>query len=507
MKLKYKLFSGFFIIIVLFSISLLLVLFQFKKADSFLRLRVDRDIQDITALSYQQHLLEKVYDQYLLVRIPSNKGEKYLLRLSDAVNNYSINWKKYTSFRNTESTNPFIDYIYNISNKKEIQNQIHKKKELEQICVQIWVKIHKELNKVTGKQNTKIGNLKSNISNLQISLFELSQFISLSSRKITRITQSALEFLQTAILSIITFMFFLSLAIAFFVARRLSKPLESLKRASQQIAIYNFDFKIKNKSNDEIGELASAFEQMALRLKKNDQFKNAILSQFSHEMKSPLGAVKQAAKLLESTLDENAGKDQKRLISIILGNNDILFRLINNILLSAEFEPGKIEVTFKRENIVKLLTTTLMLLSPVIKEKNIKVDLNFSSEKIDCEIDPEKIKEVFQNFISNAVKFSGNNSKITISLFEKHPMIIFKIRDEGIGIPANEIPYIFEKMYRATNSKKISVKGTGLGLYISSQILNAHGGRIKVNSTVAKGTEFIIELPKTRQIAAEREWK
>ncbi len=80
------------------------------------------------------------------------------------------------------------------------------------------------------------------------------------------------------------------------------------------------------------------------------------------------------------------------------------------------------------------------------------------------------------------------------------------IKDQGIGIPKKEIPYIFEKLYRASNSKKISVKGTGLGLYISSQIIRAHGGRIHVESELGKGTTFKITLPRTKSVAEEGGW-
>ena len=137
---------------------------------------------------------------------------------------------------------------------------------------------------------------------------------------------------------------------------------------------------------------------------------------------------------------------------------------------------------------------------------NIKVNINFSAKKIECELDQEKFKEVVQNLITNAVKFSQQGTVIDVSLKGKFPLITLKIKDQGIGIPEKEIPYIFEKMYRASNSEKISVKGTGLGLYITSQIVRAHGGRIKVKSQEGKGTEFTITIPQNRNVAQEGGW-
>ena len=124
-----------------------------------------------------------------------------------------------------------------------------------------------------------------------------------------------------------------------------------------------------------------------------------------------------------------------------------------------------------------------------------KVDLNFSREKIEVDLDKDRLEEVFNNLLSNAIKFSPNGSKMQVSIFENDSYVNIQIRDQGIGIPAKEIPYIFEKMYRASNSTKISVKGTGLGLYITSQIVKAHGGKIKVKSKEGSGTEFTVQLP------------
>jgi len=95
---------------------------------------------------------------------------------------------------------------------------------------------------------------------------------------------------------------------------------------------------------------------------------------------------------------------------------------------------------------------------------------------------------------------------IDVRLSERLSLLRLVIKDQGIGIPEKEIPYIFEKMYRASNSEKISVKGTGLGLYIASQIVKAHGGQIKVKSVVDKGTAFTVILPKNRRIAEEGGW-
>jgi signal transduction histidine kinase len=240
---------------------------------------------------------------------------------------------------------------------------------------------------------------------------------------------------------------------------------------------------------------------MTHRLKQNEKFKTDMLGQFTHEMKSPLVAINQALELLEHSVGSNITKDQKRLLTILFGNSETLANLITNILHSATYDAGSMRLDLQEENIIKLFTNTIMKMAPTVKDKNIQVNLNFSSEKIVCEIDKDRMEEVFYNLVSNAIKFSPVDSMLQVTMVERDSTVYFRLKDEGIGIPSQEIPYIFEKMYRASNSTKISVKGTGLGLYITSQIIQAHGGKIKVRSKVNEGSEFTVTLPKNQNEA------
>ena len=193
------------------------------------------------------------------------------------------------------------------------------------------------------------------------------------------------------------------------------------------------------------------------------------------------------------------------MLTILFGNSETLANLITNILHSATYDADNMQLDINNENIIKIFTNTIMKLAPTVKDKNIQVNLNFSSEKICCDLDKDRIEEVFYNLVSNAVKFSPVDSTLQVTILERDSVVYFRLKDEGIGIPSQEIPYIFEKMYRASNSTKISVKGTGLGLYITSQIVQAHGGKIKVRSKEYEGSEFTISLPKNQNGADNRE--
>jgi len=504
MKLKYKLFFSYFVLILFISIALFLLILQLKGIDQYVRSRIEQDVQEVVDLSHQQKILEDVYAQYLLVRLPSDSKERYQSNLEISIDEYEQNWLLYKSRReyvNDVIFIPFLDIFVNAQPlDSEQQNDTYSDKEnLENQCEYYWSNASNFLKNMSLTTGSNIPDLKEPITNLREKLIRLSELIGQQALiSGIRMHQKA-DSMNLAVLIIVLSMVVVSMLIAFLVARIFSRPLEELRKGLDQIAIQNFDINISHKPNDEIGELAAAFEQMAQRLKQNEKYKTEMLGQFTHEMKSPLVAINHALELLEYKIGSEITKDQRNLLKILNGNSETLANLITNILHSATYNAENMPLDLQEENIIKIFTNTIMKLAPTIQDKNIHVDLNFSSECIECNIDKDRLEEVFYNLVSNAVKFSPVNSTLKVSLLERDSVVYFKLKDQGIGIPQQEIPYIFEKMYRASNSAKISVKGTGLGLYITSQIVQAHGGQIKVKSKENEGSEFIITLPKARE--------
>ncbi len=508
MKLKYKLFITYLILIIFISIALLLLILQVQGIDYFVRVRIEQDVQEVIDLTYQQQILEDVYSQYLLLLLPDPNKQRFLSDLGTAVKNYVHNWERYKSRSDKMEDFSFlfpIDYFINsrVINTEERQAKRAEKQIVEKQCEDHWNRAENQLQSLTSNAAVSVPDLKITITTLREELIRLSEMIGKQARESGVNLRDVADAMNLAVFMILLGMVFVSLLIAFFVARKFSKPLEELKAGIEQVAIQNFDVRIPKKSNDEIGELASAFEQMALRLKKNETFKTEMLGQFTHEMKSPVVAVYQAIQLLEKTIGPEPSTDQKRLISIINSNNETLSNMITNILHSASYDGDTLKLNLRRENITKLFTNSLMKLAPTVKVKDIKVDLKFSSEKIECQIDKDRMEEVFMNLLSNAIKFSPERSTLQVMIMDNGSLAEFRIKDQGIGIPLQEIPYIFEKMYRASNSSKISVKGTGLGLYITSQIVKAHGGKIKVKSKENHGTVFIVQIPIVKDITKD----
>ena len=525
MKLKSKLSLSYFFLIFISGIAFFWLIVEIRQLTTSLRTHVSQDVRSIIEISQQLQILEDLNTAYILVFIPGKTIRQKSTKLETALNTFDKNWLQLRKTMQTVFPRSLFDrilnriYLFVYSRFDPLQTGDDSyKEEIRNLSTQVdavWEKTNRDMrqslryirqNRVADARYLRDVRVKSELQKLRQLLANLNH--QLGKRGIVKLNEMAriARKTQFVIIGAAVLMVLLSVIVALFVSWRLTRPIPALKDAVNKVAIQDFDIRIKQKSNDEIGELAEAFEQMSRRLKESEVYKSAMLSQFTHEMKSPLGSIKQATHLLESSMGENLGTEQKRFLAIIKGNNENLQKMITNILHSASYEGGRIRLYYKPVDLVLLVKQVLIYLSPVIKEKGIEVRMQFPEAKVQCELDEDKMKEVVQNLVTNAVKFSAAGSAIDISVREKFPSVIFEIKDQGIGIPQKEIPYIYERMYRASNAKKISVKGTGLGLYIVSKIVRAHGGKIEIESKEGEGTLFRLTIPRSKRIAEEGGW-
>ena len=283
---------------------------------------------------------------------------------------------------------------------------------------------------------------------------------------------------------------FLVLALAPIIASRLVRPIRLLERTSKEIEKGNFDQKIAIDTNDEFEELGEAFNHMAVGLKRLQELKNEFVFIAAHELRTPVTAIKW---YISSIFEGDAGMmtdKMKTFLNVIKVSNDRLVNLINDLLYIARSEAGRIEIAVSRNNIKPFIQSIMEEIKPLAVEKNISVYYEPPLNLPDVMIDEGQFKEVIMNLLSNAIKYGKNGGWVKISHGVIEEKVFVRIEDNGLGISENDQKRLFEKFYRSDNMKKSGIQGTGLGLFITKELVEKMGGTIKVESAIDKGTTF-----------------
>lgn len=243
----------------------------------------------------------------------------------------------------------------------------------------------------------------------------------------------------------------------------------------------------KNKTDGVLAVIHDVTKQEKLELSRREFVANV-----SHELKTPLTTVKSHAETLLDVIGEN--KLAQSFANTILNETDRMTRLVKDLLLISSLE-GKIvlnKTTFSLQDMINDVISTMSL---VANEKGHRLQFEAMAEIPDFYGDRDKLEQVLYNIISNSIKYTPNGGKITIKAGKLYSAFFVEVKDNGIGIPKEDLERIFERFYRVDKARSRELGGTGLGLSISKGIIDAHNGTIKVDSKVGKGTNVIISLP------------
>lgn len=287
---------------------------------------------------------------------------------------------------------------------------------------------------------------------------------------------------------------------AFILAQLMSRPIKKLTEGAKSIGQGNLEQRISVKSRDELGDLAGEFNRMAKKLKELDQMKDDFVSSVSHELRSPLTSIKG---YVDFVLRGKAGPLNKKLVeylTIVKNNTSRLGMFINDILDLAKIEAKRFELGKEALELPPLIEEMVTFFRPQAEESKVQLEAVVSTNVSLVSADPDKLRQVFTNLLSNAFKFTPEGGKVTIETknSESGNFVEIAIKDTGVGIAKEDLQKVFGKFQQIKPSKgKVKkVKGTGLGLAIVRGIVEAHGGRIWVESEPNKGSNFIFTLPK-----------
>ena len=292
---------------------------------------------------------------------------------------------------------------------------------------------------------------------------------------------------------IITFsaVFFISILFAFVISRQIANPIKKLTNATSKVAEGIFEPVESSNSNSEFSLLTKSFNSMTNRMKEIQNQREQLFSDISHELRNPLTVLRIN---IEGILDEKIKPTKEKFEQI---NNQIILmtNLVEDLSLIATAESGELSLNKKAIDIKEDINYAVDSFYESAKNKNIEVINKFNKPLI-LEADQKRVRQIFSNIISNAIKYINSNDQITIDQTEEEKVYKIKFIDNGPGISEDKLDRIFERFYKVDDNRSREIDGSGLGLAITKQLCLSHGWDIEVLSLKDVGTEFHIIIPK-----------
>lgn len=287
-------------------------------------------------------------------------------------------------------------------------------------------------------------------------------------------------------------MLIFSLLAMLIVARRMIQPITVLTEATRKMANERFDEPIAISSKDEIGQLAKSFQIMADRLKETDQVRKDFISHVSHDFQSPLQNIQGYAQLLA---DESITQtDRTHYAEIVELESKRLSALTKQLLYLTSLDHQAYQPTFKRVSIKEQIEHTIRQNEWRFEE--LQLDIRMDMPELQTQGNPDMLMQLWDNLITNAVKYNQPNGFIHINGYELNNELHVTIKDSGIGMTVEQAEKAFDRFYRADLSRTREKEGTGLGLAIVSEIVKRHRGSVEIESELGVGTLIHITLPK-----------
>lgn len=314
--------------------------------------------------------------------------------------------------------------------------------------------------------------------------------VTASGKDITSFTDMILRIF---ILSAVASLALSILAISIF-SYNMVKPLKQMAKAAKQFGKGDFSVRVKETTNDEIGELAVAFNNMADSLASSETIRKSFIANVSHELKTPMTTI---AGFIDGILDGTISPEKHSYyLHIVSDEVKRLSRLVQSMLNLSRIDNGELKINYNRFDLLTILVTTVITYEQEIDKRNIEVrGLDSISPKF-VYGDKDLIHQVVYNLIENAVKFTDEGGYIEFGIRENSEATVFRIKNSGQGIRKEELSLIFDRFYKTDKSRSRDKKGLGLGLYLVRSIIHLHGGEIKADSVYGEYAVFEFSLPK-----------
>ena len=281
-----------------------------------------------------------------------------------------------------------------------------------------------------------------------------------------------------------------------YLAYSMIGPLKDLMRGIRSVSQDRYSDPVTIHSKDEFGELATAFNEMAERLRQEERLRSDFISMLSHEIRTPLTSIRESVNMVGEEVMGPITDRQRRFLEIAGGEIGRICDLLNHLMQASRLEPGALKLHYDPVDSYSLVNACIESLKPSAEQKEIDVRSQISPDTPDVLADAQYLQQVFLNLIGNAIKFSDPQTQVCVKVdaTSKDHQLIFRIEDNGPGILEEDQAKLFNKFYRSP-SVRDHQDGVGLGLSITKNIVEAHNGQIWVESMVGKGSAFSFTIP------------
>ena len=326
----------------------------------------------------------------------------------------------------------------------------------------------------------------------------------------------------------------LSLLILWLTIRSISRPLVQLTKGTQAVADGEFSVRLETRGRDELSRLASSFNKMVRRLGEAEKAKKDFLSHVSHELKTPLASMYETNELLLEEIPGPLNSKQKRFLTLNLDSSRRLSAMISKLLDLSRMEAGAMEYDFRHHDLVEILRTVVAGFEARAREHRVRLLLQAPSTEVMIHCDSDRLIQVMQNLLDNALKFSPSDSAIEIRVFPHGvpkaaadwvdhtdseiaqmaaEMVLIEVADSGPGVAEDQKPLIFQRFHQISQgSREHPTGGVGLGLAICGEITQAHQGWMGLRDNETTGSVFMVALPagkteESLEVASRGRWQ
>ena len=314
--------------------------------------------------------------------------------------------------------------------------------------------------------------------------------------------RSTINILSKMLIIVTILSTFIGIIMSLVISRRLARPLNSISKSAAQLAEGHYDITFEGTGYAETEELAATLNYAAEELSKSDRLQKDLVANVSHDLKTPLTMVKSYAEMIRDISGDNPEK-RNRHLQVIISEADRLNLLVNDLTSLSKMQAGVDSLNLTDVDLKSVASDVIESFSLHAEQDGFRFELDVQGNTT-VPADEKKIYRVFSNLVGNAVRYSGDDRRITISIAEKQETVRCEVIDRGQGISEDDLTSIWDRYYQSSSNHSRTSKGSGLGLSIVKQIFILHRADYGVESVENEGSTFWFELPKRRPQASPR---